>query len=139
MSNHFRLLAVLLTSLLLAGPAAATAGAAPGGTQAAASPTAPTEARLGGSRGGFGRRSPGFGRSRRAVPRRTTARPFRGVGRAILQALGLAFLFHMLFGWGVGGSPLGLLLLLGIVLLMVSRMRRRSSYGPYGPRAYGRF
>jgi hypothetical protein len=72
------------------------------------------------------------------VPRRTT-RPFRGAGRAILQALGLAYLFHMLFGWGAGGSPLGLILLVGIVVLLVSRMRRRPYYGPYGPRAYGRY
>jgi MYXO-CTERM domain-containing protein len=35
----------------------------------------------------------------------------------------------MLFGWGAGGgSPFGLLLVLGLILFMVSRRRRRVMY-----------
>jgi hypothetical protein len=45
--------------------------------------------------------------------------------RGVLQALGIAYLAHLLFGWGGGGSPLGLLLLLGLVLWMATRSRRR--------------
>jgi len=43
----------------------------------------------------------------------------------ILRALGLAYLFHALFGWGSGGSPFGLLLLAAIVLFLATRRRRR--------------
>ena len=78
---------------------------------------------------GFGRRSPSFGsRSRYRSPRRTYRRPGLGVGRffrGVLQFLGLAFLFNMLFGWGAGGSPLGLILLVGIVVWLATRRRRR--------------
>ncbi len=64
----------------------------------------------------------------RFAPRRRTVRPapsLRRIGRGILQALGIAYLVNLLFGWGPGGSPFGLLLLLGIVALLVSRARRR--------------
>ena len=76
---------------------------------------------------GFGRRSPSVG-----VRPRYRSRPYRrpglGVGRffrGVLQFLGLAFLFNMLFGWGAGGSPLGLILLVGIVVWLATRRRRR--------------
>ena len=78
---------------------------------------------------GFGRRSPSFGsRSRYRSPRRTYRRPGLGVGRffrGVLQVLGLAFLFNMLFGWGAGGSPLGLILLVGLIVWLATRRRRR--------------
>ncbi len=63
----------------------------------------------------------------RFAPRRTVrpAPSMRRIGRGILQALGIAYLLNLLFGWGAGGSPFGLLLLLGIVALLVSRARRR--------------
>jgi hypothetical protein len=56
----------------------------------------------------------------------------RRIARGILQALGIAFLLNMLFGWGPGGSPLGLLLLGAIVLWLVTRRRRRRPAYPYG-------
>src|SRR5919107_3402651 len=74
---------------------------------------------------GFGRRSPSFGsRSRYPSPRRAYRRPGLGGGRffrGVVQFLGLAFLFNMLFGWGAGGSPLGLILLVGIVVWLATR------------------
>jgi hypothetical protein len=137
MSNHVRVLTLLLSSVLVTGPAAASAAAAGSGSavRPAAGTPAPLQARLGGSRGGFGRRSPSFGRRRALPSRRMTRSPFRGIGRSILHALGIAFLLHALFGWGAGGSPLGLLLLLAIVLWIATR-RRRARYAPYGYHAY---
>jgi hypothetical protein len=83
------------------------------------------------ARGGGFRTMPRVSRSRpgirnRPVTRnRNTGRALRGVSRAILQALGIAFLLHLLFGIGAGGSPLGLLLLFGIIALIVVSRRRR--------------
>ena len=54
-----------------------------------------------------------------------TARRFFG---GVLKALGLAYLFHLLFGWGAGGSPFGLFLLAAIVLFVVGRLRRPRRY-----------
>jgi hypothetical protein len=98
---------------------------------AAAPPTKqvrPQESRL-----GFGRarRTPSFGSRFRTRARRPSARrirpvrPFRGFFRGVLQALGLAYLFHLMFGWGAGGSPFGLLLLAALILFLVTRRRRR--------------
>ena len=42
--------------------------------------------------------------------------------------LGIAYLAHLLFGLGGGGSPFGLFLLVAIVLWLVSRRRRRLAY-----------
>jgi hypothetical protein len=72
----------------------------------------------------------------RFAPRRPVRRSpsFRRLGRGILQALGIAYLVNLLFGWGPGGSPFGLLLLLGIVVLLVSRARRRRH--AYAARSY---
>jgi predicted lipid-binding transport protein (Tim44 family) len=134
MSNLLRVLAVLASSLLLGGLAAAPAGAAErSGTSAVTGQTGTTQARFGGR--GFGR-SRGFTPRRRSAPvRRSPARrsPFHGLGGAILRGLGIAYLFHMLFGWGAGGgSPFGLLLLLGLMFLVFSMFRqRRRSYGAY--------
>ena|SRR5215212_5878860 len=77
----------------------------------------------------------GLGRSYR-VPRTSryrTRTPYyrrrgpsaRAMAGGILRALGLAYLFHALFGWGGGGSPFGLLLLAAIVLFLATRRRRR--------------
>ena len=66
----------------------------------------------------------------RPVARRNpnTGRAMRNFSRAILRALGIAFLLSLLFGIGPGGSPLGLLLLLGIIALVVMSRRRRRQY-----------
>jgi predicted lipid-binding transport protein (Tim44 family) len=80
-----------------------------------------------GARPSFGRRSrPGAGV--RPSARRPARRPLfgRGFFNGLLRALGIAYLIHLLFGWGPGGgSPLGLLLILGVVLWLVTRRRRR--------------
>jgi hypothetical protein len=123
MSNRFRILPVILCALLVpafAGPAPAVAKA---GAQSGASSE---QSRLG---RGFGRRSPSF-RTRPRTSVRRPIRPFarRGFARRFfsgaLKALGLAYLFHLMFGWGAGGSPFGLLLLLAIVLFFATRRRR---------------
>jgi hypothetical protein len=132
-----RSLALLLTAVLVLGPAAVLAGAPPTAAAAAAAkprPAASNEARIGGR--GFGRAGRGgiFGRSRRpsvrrpAVRRPVNRRPlFRhGFFGSVLRALGVAYLVHMLFGWGPGGgSPFGLLIVLGVVLWLATRRRRR--------------
>jgi hypothetical protein len=125
MSNHLRRgwIALLALPVLALTPTTTTAAVR---THAAASHVTTTQARFG-SRG-FGRRVSPF-RTRygnryryRPAYRRS---PFRGAFRGILHALGLAYLFHLLFGWGGGGSPLGLLLLAGLVLWLATRSRRR--------------
>ena len=94
-------------------------------------PITPLAARRG---GGFGGRriSPNRPVSRsRPVARRNpnTGRALRSFSRTLLQALGIGFLLSLLFGIGPGGSPLGLLLLLGIIALIVVSRRRRRAYG----------
>jgi len=42
----------------------------------------------------------------------------------VLELLGIAYLVHLLFGWGAGGSPFGLLLLGAFALWVVTRRRR---------------
>src|SRR4051812_9611325 len=132
-----RPLALLLTALLALAPAAAAAFASAPPTAAAAAakprPAAANEARIGGR--GFGRsgRSPIFGRRRPSVRRPAVRRPinrrplFRhGFSGSVLRALGIAYLVHMLFGWGAGGgSPFGLLIVLGVILWLATRRRRR--------------
>ena len=120
MSNHARILPALLCALLAAVAVPAPAAAAPGKSQ-----TTTEQSRLG---RGFGRRSPSIGTRPRTRPRSSyrarrpfTARRFFG---GVLKALGLAYLFNLLFGWGAGGSPFGLLLLAALVLFAVSRLRR---------------
>src|SRR5215207_8487649 len=106
-----------------------------GATPAAASPlpAAPAPAAVHSSafaarglRGGGLRSRPRVSPSRRYSPRNRYARPHlaRRVFRGVLQALGIAYLAHLLFGWGAGGSPFGLLLLAALVLWLVTRRRR---------------
>jgi predicted lipid-binding transport protein (Tim44 family) len=117
MSKHFGLLSILFSALALA-PAA----------PAVAAPKVPSvqAARIGGR--AFGR--PRYTTRYRSPYRRTYGRPYRspfhGLGGAILKGLGLAYLFHALFGWGAGGgSPFGLLLLVAILAYVAGRARRR--------------
>ena len=115
-----RILPAFLIALALPAVAPTVATAAPG-----ASTLEVQKSRLG---GGFRTaRRPSFGsryRSRPYARPRSYRRP--SLFRGILQALGLAYLFHMLFGWGPGGgSPLGLLLVIGFVFWLVARSRRR--------------
>jgi hypothetical protein len=126
MSNRL-ILPVLISSLLVP---AVPAQAAP--TTVQAYPNQPNQAALG--RRGFGRRAPSFG-SRSRYPSRYRARPYRrpgfGIGRffgGVLKFLGLAYLFNLLFGWGPGGSPFGLILLFGLIVLLATRRSRRPAY-----------
>jgi hypothetical protein len=126
MSKRF-IIPALAASLVLPIAAPATAGAA--GTPAPK--VSSTQARLG---GGFRTaRRPSFGSRYRSRPYhrpRTYRRP--SLFRGILQALGIAYLFHMLFGLGPGGgSPLGLLLIVAFVVWMVTRSRARRRYYSY--------
>ena len=129
MRNRFLVALLLSSSLLPAVPAHASAAV----VQAKSSHT--TEAALG---RGFGRRGPSFGsrpRVRSAYPSRYRSRsyrrPRRGFGHFVgsaLKVLGVAYLFHALFGWGSGGSPLGLILLFVVIALLLSRRPRRRAY-----------
>src|SRR5215211_7143205 len=112
-----RILPLTTILVLLGAPAAAKAG------------TAPLAAR-GFRGGGFRSSRPRTAPGRRYAPNRYRARPHLGrrIFRGVLQALGIAFLLNALFGWGVGGSPLGLLLLFGLILWLVARRRRRVAY-----------
>ena len=117
-----------LTVLLLAlgaAPATAAASPLPAGPGAAAKANRALLAARG-FRGGF-RSRPRTAPARRYAPNRYRARPQLGrrLFRGVLQALGIAFLVNMLFGWGAGGSPLGLILLVGLVFWLVTRSRRR--------------
>jgi MYXO-CTERM domain-containing protein len=124
-----------LTLLLLPlGAVPATAAASPLPAAPAAAVKA-NQARFAarGFRGGY-RSRPRTAPARRYAPSRYRSRPQLGrrLFRGVLQALGIAFLVNLLFGWGAGGSPLGLILLLGLVLLFVARRRRRPAYAPRG-------
>jgi hypothetical protein len=115
-----RILPAILVALALPVATPSVAAAAPGPATLQVQ-----KSRLG---GGFRTaRRPGFGsryRSRPYARPRSYRRP--SLFRGILQALGLAYLFHMLFGWGPGGgSPFGLILVIGFVVWMVTRARRR--------------
>jgi hypothetical protein len=124
-----------MTAILLALGAAPAVAAAPAGLPVAAAK--PNQSGLG---RGFGRTS--FRSRPRVAPTARSryrpspyrARPHLGrrIVRGVLQALGIAYLAHLLFGWGAGGgSPLGLLLLLGLIVFMATRLRRRrASYAP---------
>jgi hypothetical protein len=115
-----RILPTLLVALALPALAPSVATAAPG-----AATVQVQKSRLG---GGFRTaRRPSFGsryRSRPYARPRSYRRP--SLFRGILQALGIAYLFHMLFGLGPGGgSPFGLILVIGFVVWMITRTRRR--------------
>ena len=128
MSNRVRLLPLLLSAAALAVAVPATAAAAPRTVTKSAAQVETQQSRLGGGLRA-GARRPALGarsryRSRPPYGNRYR-RPGSGFFGGVLRALGLAYLFHALFGWGSGGSPLGLLLLAGLVLLLVTRTRRR--------------
>lgn len=76
-----------------------------------------------------GGRSFGGGRSRARTPSAQRARrPINGrrVASSVLRALGIAYLFHLVFGIGDGGgSPIGLFIILGLVAFFVVRSRNR--------------
>jgi len=80
-----------------------------------------------GFRGGL-RSRPRVSTRPRYAPRSRYARPHYGrrLFHGFLHALGIAYLAHLLFGWGGGGSPFGLFLLAAIVLWLVTRRRRRA-------------
>ena len=130
---HRRQLLLVLVLATLLGPAvpgaAAPAGLGPAPALAAGETGSLTAQRL----RGFGPRTsrrPSFRRgplvrSRRYAPRRRST----GFGRSMLRALGLAWLFSALFGWGPGGgSPFGLLLLLVGAWFVVRALRPRRRY-----------
>jgi hypothetical protein len=130
-----------LIALVTAALAGAAAGAAPAATAAPAPTTAsPADAvalRTAGpglplavrrSRGTRRRSLPSTPASgRRDAQRRAQQRArARGLGGTILRALGIAWLVNALFGWGAGGgSPWPLLLILGLVVWLLIRSRRR--------------
>jgi len=129
MRNRFILPLLISTLLVPAAPAhAATATAQ---TQ----PSQTNHAALG---RGFGRRAPSVGsrsRLRSRYPSRYRSRSYRrprsGIGRffgGVLKFLGVAYLVNMLFGWGGGGSPLGLIVLFALIMLLLTRRRRRPTY-----------
>jgi hypothetical protein len=125
MSNHLRRswIALFALPVLALTPTSATAALH---TPAAAAHVATTQARFGAR--GFGRRFPTTRpRTRYRYGPAYRRSPFHGAFRGILRAIGLAYVFHALFGWGAGGSPLGLLLLAGFVLWIATRVRRRRS------------
>ena len=110
------LLPILLTTLLVPAMPAAASSATSTASKA-------NQSALG---RGFGRRSPAL-RARPRYRRPITRRPGLGIGRffgGVLKLLGLAYLFNVLFGWGPGGSPFGLFLLLGLLLFFATRRRR---------------
>src|SRR3954453_1584649 len=120
-----------LTAILLALGAAPAAAATPSGAPVGVVKV--NQARFGGGRG-FGR-SPYRSRPRYTPASRYRRSPYRArphfgrrLFRGFLQALGIAYLAHLLFGWGAGGSPFGLLLLCALVLWLVTRRRRRVVY-----------
>jgi predicted lipid-binding transport protein (Tim44 family) len=123
MSKRFGLVSALVLALAFPAVAPAVAGAASTSRTSAVAPLQTQQARFGGFRA-----RPSYGsryRSPRYGTRYGRPHPFRGLGGSILRALGIAYLFHMLFGWGGGGSPFGLLLLAGLILWLVTRTRRR--------------
>ena len=123
-------IAVVLLLLAMPGTAAVAQSTTSTGSQAAPGGTTPnTESRIGG-RGGFGRRTarPTVRRTRPAQRRPVRRRPILGTGffGSVLRFLGIAYLVNLLFGWGPGGgSPLGLLIVLGVILWLATRRRRR--------------
>jgi hypothetical protein len=125
MRNRLFLALLISSSLVLAAPAHASSPAA----QVKSGHT--TQAAFG---RGFGRRAPSLGsrpRVRSRYPSRSYQRPRRGIGHVfggVLKALGLAYLFNALFGWGSGGSPLGLIVLFVLIALLVTRRPRRRVY-----------
>jgi uncharacterized membrane protein len=116
-------LVIVLALALLAPPATAPIAAA------ATTDATSIQARIG---------SRGFGRPVYRSPARRYPRGYpyrrRGAGSGffgnVLKGLGIAYLVHMLFGWGGGGgSPFGLLLFVALLAWLFTRRRRRARYG----------
>ena len=142
-TSRRRAVTALAAATALAGAGAVAAPAHAASPMSAAKPAAsvaglgatPLAARgFGGARGGFGRSTRSSrprstptrtSAQRRAADRRAAQRR-RNIGRSILQALGIAFLLNALFGWGAGGSPIGLLLVLAFIVWLVTRRARRA-------------
>ena len=124
MSNRLRFLppalAVVFATTVV--PAPAPAAVAP----RAAGQTQTSQARLGLR---SYRRAPLY-RPRARTPYRRAYRPspFHGFFGGLLKVLGIAYLAHLLFGWGAGGSPFGLLILGAVILWLATRRRRRPAY-----------
>lgn len=124
MSKRCRLLGAALAAVLATAVAPAVAPAATTAKGAAGAQT--TQARL-----GFRsfRRAPVYRRWPRTSYRRAyRPSPFRGFFGGALKLLGIAYLAHLLFGWGAGGSPFGLFILAAVVLWLATRRRRRPVY-----------
>jgi len=126
------LISTLLLALAVPAGAALAQSTTTTGPQARpGSTTGANESRIGGGRGGsFGRSRPTVRRSRPANRARPAQRrrPIFGGGffGSALRFLGIAYLVNLLFGWGPGGgSPLGLLIVLGVILWFATRRRRR--------------
>jgi uncharacterized membrane protein len=123
MSNRFRVLFLPLAAALAVALAPAPAPAAVRGPDARPQTS---QARLGGFR--FGRRAPVYRsryRSRGLFRPGYRRSPLHGFFRGVLRLVGIAYLMHLMFGWGGGGSPFGLLLLGALVLWLFTRRRRR--------------
>jgi predicted lipid-binding transport protein (Tim44 family) len=129
MSKYFGVLSALLSALIAfaAVPAASVAAPRSAAVSVRTAPAAVFGARI------FGRRSPSlssryrYGYRTRSPYYRPAYRrsPFHGFGGTILKGLGIAYLFHMLFGIGAGGgSPFGLVILVALIAFVVGRMRR---------------
>jgi hypothetical protein len=120
-----RVVLPFLAALLLVTGTPATASAARSSHPAGAAPNTTLAAFGRGFRPSY---RPSYRSPYRSRPayRRPAFRPHIGrrFFRGVLHALGIAYLAHLLFGWGGGGSPFGLLLLLAIVAFIVTRRRR---------------
>jgi hypothetical protein len=128
-----RPLALIAGLLISLGPALTFDGVAAAAAQQKSS-TGANESRIGGR--GFGTRRPTF-RPRRPTARRPAARRrfrsrplfgWHGFFGGFLRFLGIAYLLNLMFGWGPGGSPLGLIVVLAIVAWLATRRRRRPVY-----------
>jgi hypothetical protein len=124
MSKRFLVLCAPLAAVLIT---ATVPPAAPAAMRAkAAVPVQTTQARFGTR---FFRRAPVYRRWPRGSYRRAyRPSPFRGFFGGALKLLGIAYLAHLLFGWGAGGSPFGLFILAAVVLWLATRRRRRPVY-----------
>src|SRR3954469_260468 len=127
MSKRFWSLSAVFLTLVPAALAPATSVATTSGAAAPSGTAVPTQQARFGARG-FGRR-PAFGSRYRTRSPYTRAyrRPglFHGVFGGVLKLLGIAYLFHLFFGIGAGGSPLGLLLLVALFAYVAGRRGRR--------------
>ncbi len=117
--RRLAIVAALVTTLVT--PAVALGGSAPSRGRSSALKLVAFRGfhlHLGGG-GGFGRRRVGFG----GLGRRGS----RGVLRRVVHALAFAYLLHLLFSHG-GLSLLLWLLVIGLVVHLMRRRRRRYSY-----------